>query len=172
MNWNKSMPLAAVICIILTGCNKIKSPTESATHVVTADIQAGIEKHIEEQIKLGDGYFKIKFKDKVLNLKLVRVHTEYLANLAPQQHFACVDLASTDGNVYDVDFFLSGDPSEMTVTETTVHKTNGQPLYLWKQRNDKTWHRVPAFLYGDSAKYKWPWSHVDSLTNNRPISDH
>jgi hypothetical protein len=144
MNWTKSMLLAIVLCIILTGCNKIQSPTETATQVVTADIQAGIEKHIEEQIKLGDGYFKIIFKDKVLNLKLVRVHIEYLANLAPQQHFACVDLASTDGYVYDVDFFLSGDPEEMTVTETTVHKSNGQPLYVWKQRQDKTWFRLPA----------------------------
>ncbi|MEC9456631.1 MAG: transglutaminase-like domain-containing protein [Candidatus Neomarinimicrobiota bacterium] len=53
-----------------------------------------------------------------------------------------MDLASTDGHVYDVDFFLSGDPGEMTVTETTVHKTNGQPLYVWKQSEDKTWHRV------------------------------
>ena len=32
----------------------------------------------------------------------------------------------------------------MTVTETTVHKINGQPLYVWKQKRDKTWHRVPA----------------------------
>jgi hypothetical protein len=32
----------------------------------------------------------------------------------------------------------------MTITETTVHKINGQPLYLWEQNRDKTWHRVPA----------------------------
>ena len=102
----------------------------------------GYRKHIDEHTKLGDGYFKIEFEDDELNLKLVRVHTEYLANLAPQKHFACVDLASTDGHVYDVDFFLSGDPGEMTVTETTVHKTNGQPLYVWKQSEDNTWHRV------------------------------
>jgi len=43
-----------------------------------------------------------------------------------------------------VDFFLSGDPGEMTVTQTTVHKINGQPLYLWKQKSDKTWIHVPA----------------------------
>ena len=142
MNWRKAMPVVAVLCMVLDGCTIEKSPPENILDVVTADIQAGIEKHIEEQTKLGDGYFKIEFDDEELNLKLVRVHTEYLANLAPQQHFACVDLASTDGHVYDVDFFLSGDPGEMTVTETTVHKTNGQPLYVWKQSEDKTWHRV------------------------------
>jgi transglutaminase-like putative cysteine protease len=32
----------------------------------------------------------------------------------------------------------------MTVTETTVHKFNGQPFYVWKQNRDKTWHREPA----------------------------
>ena len=138
------MLAAVVICTVLVGCHKEKSFSEKVSNVVTADIQAGIEKHIEEQTKLGDGYFKMAFKDEELNLKLVRVHTEYLANLAPLQHFACVDLASTNGHVYDVDFFLSGDVGEMTVTETTVHKTNGQPLYVWKQKQDKTWHRVPA----------------------------
>ena len=144
MNWQMTMLAAVVICTVLVGCHKEKSFSEKVSNVVTVDIQAGIEKHIEEQTKLGDGYFKMAFKDEELNLKLVRVHTEYLANLAPLQHFACVDLASTDGHVYDVDFFLSGDVGEMTVTETTVHKTNGQPLYVWKQKQDKTWHRVPA----------------------------
>ena len=49
----------------------------------TADIQAGIERHIEEQARLGGGYFRLPFKDRELRLKLVRVHTEYLANLGP-----------------------------------------------------------------------------------------
>src|SRR3990172_2290442 len=48
-------------------------------HVVTADIQAGIERHIEEQTRLGGGYFKLAFDRKELQLKLVRVHLEYLA---------------------------------------------------------------------------------------------
>jgi transglutaminase-like putative cysteine protease len=111
--------------------------------VVTADIQAGIEKHVEEQIA-GSGYFTLAFKDENLRLKLVRVHTEYLSNLGPRRHFACVDLADVSGDVYDVDFFLSGDPGAMTVTETTVHKINGQPYYLWDQQEDGTWHRIPV----------------------------
>ena len=94
---------------------------------VTADIQAGIERHIEEQIRLGGGYFHLPFRDKQLRLKLVRVHTEYLSKLGPGRHFACVDLADISGDVYDVDFFLAGEPGAMKVTETTVHKINGQP---------------------------------------------
>lgn len=113
---------------------------EPIPHVVTADIQTGIEKYIKEQTRLGGGFFTIPFgDDDELHLKLVRVHTEYLANLGPRRHFACVDLAGTDGNVYDVDFFLAGDPGNMTITETTVHKINGRPLYVWKQNDDDTW---------------------------------
>ncbi len=116
----------------------------SAPVVVTADIQAGIERHIAEQVEAGGGYFRVPFEGRELQLKLVRVHVEYLASLAPRRHFACVDMASSDGQFYDVDFFLDGDPGAMTVTETSVHKLNGQPYYLWKQTADKHWARAPV----------------------------
>ncbi len=130
----------------LTGCDE-KRPDEQnlsvpAPIVVTEDIQAGIEKHIEQESLDGGGYFKLRLDDKQLALKLVRVHTEYLANLGVRRHFACVDLVDTEGDVYDVDFFLSGDPGRMVVTETTAHKLNGQPFYAWQQKLDDTWVRV------------------------------
>lgn len=117
---------------------------EPIPDVVTADIQAGIERHIADQSQLNDGYFLLPYENRELKLKLVRVHLEYLANLGPRRHFACVDLASTDGDVFDVDFFLAGDPGDMSVTETTIHKLNGQPFYLWEQEADKTWVRKPV----------------------------
>jgi len=136
------------VLVFLTACNSAqegaRAPGEPVPHVVTADIQAGIERHIEEQTSLNGGYFPLSFGDKELRLKLVRVHTEYLANLGQRRHFACVDLADVSGDVYDVDFFLSGDPGSMAVTETTVHKLNGQPYYTWKQKPDRTWARIPA----------------------------
>ncbi|UCG59424.1 MAG: transglutaminase domain-containing protein [Phycisphaerales bacterium] len=148
MNWVEVIPAAVVVCAMFAGCNTSKdekqSTPDSVPNVVTEDIQAGIEKHIEEQTRLGGGYFRLPHGETELRLRLVRVHTEYLANLGPRRHFACVDLANIDGDVYDVDFFLAGDPGAMTVTETTVHKVNGQPSYVWKQRRDKTWHRVPV----------------------------
>ncbi|MEQ8217882.1 MAG: transglutaminase domain-containing protein [Arenibacter sp.] len=111
--------------------------------VVTSDIEAGIKDNIAKKVEEGGGYFNMTTEDRVLRLKLVRVHTEYLSNLGPQRHFACVDLADISGDVYDVDFFLDGDPGSMTVTETTLHKLNGKPFYTWKQREDKTWYRMP-----------------------------
>ena len=117
---------------------------ETIPNVVTTDIKAGIERHIREMSASNGGFFPITFEEKEMKLKLVRVHMEYLANLGPRRHFACVDLASEDGNVYDVDFFLSGDPGSMVVTETTVHKLNGRPFYLWEQQDDGTWIHVEA----------------------------
>ena len=114
----------------------------AADPIVTADIKAGIEKHIDDQVALGDGFFTIKYEGKDLKLKLVRVHMEYLASLGPERQFACVDMASDDGQFYDVDFFLDGGKGNMTVTETTVHKLNGRPFYLWEQNTDKVWVRT------------------------------
>lgn len=121
-----------------------RSPLPAIPGVVTADIQAGIEAHIERQVEASGGYFELPFDDQTLRLRLVRVHTEFLSNLGPREHFACVDLVDVSGDVYDVDFFLAGDPGAMTVTETTVHKKNGQPFYTWKKTPENTWHRIPV----------------------------
>ncbi len=141
------IPTALIVCVLIAGCGPGDEKDESGTSppmptVVTADIQAGIERHIEDQARLSGGYFDLQFDDGELRLKLVRVHTEYLANLGPQRHFACVDLVDIGGDVYDVDFFLSGDPGAMEVTETIVHKINGQPMYAWEQIEDGTWQRI------------------------------
>ena len=142
--------LVGIVALSLGGCKTVPSTSgadasgiKPIPHVLTRDIQAGIEKHIEEQTRRNGGYFIAEHEGEELRLKLVRVHTEYLATLGPNRHFACVDLASTDGNVYDVDFFLEGDARGMIVTETTVHKINGKPFYLWKQNDQGIWDRAP-----------------------------
>ena len=136
----------ALIIFAVTACGQTEaaSPKEPAPvpEVVTGDIQAGIEKHIAEQSALGGGEFVVPYERRDLRLKLVRVHLEYLATLGPRRHFACVDMATADGEFYDVDFFLEGDPGAMIVTETSVHKINGRPVYVWKQLTDKSWVRA------------------------------
>lgn len=134
----------SMLVLLVIASGSIQQAWADEPPAFTAEIQAGIERHIEEQTKSGGGYFLLPFKDSTLKLKLVKVHTEYLANLGPGSHFACVDLADVSGDVYDVDFFLSGDPGSMTVTETTVHKINGQPYYAWEQKKDGTWQRIPV----------------------------
>jgi len=148
----KSRIIFAFVFATLTSCNYgVKQKTEekglaanTVLKVVTADIEAGIKANIDKKVEEGGGYFNMSTDEQDLSLQLVRVHTEYLSNLGPKRHFACVDLADISGDVYDVDFFLEGDPGSMVVTETTLHKLNGKPFYTWKQRKDKTWYKKPV----------------------------
>lgn len=119
------------------------TPSKPAPKVAIDDIEAGIKAYIDAKTVENEGYFLVRDEDKLLRLRLVRVHTEYLSNLGPNSHFACVDLADVNGDVYDVDFFLEGKPGSMEVTQTSVHKLNGKPFYSWKQKEDKTWFRLP-----------------------------
>ena len=144
---NRFTAASLAVLLLMSGCGRERRETAnvetpSAPTVVTAEIQAGIEKHVDQEVARGGGYFGLPFEGKTLRLKLVRVHTEYLASLGPRRQFACVDLADVGGDVYDVDFFLDGGAGDMKVSETTVHKRNGQPFYAWEQKEDKTWQRV------------------------------
>ncbi len=112
--------------------------------VTIAQVESGIRANIETRTQEGGGYFNFQNDSVNLSLKLVRVHTEYLSVLGPNEFFACVDLATENGDVYDVDFFMKGTPGNMVVTKTDVHKLNGKPYYTWKKGKDKTWYTVPV----------------------------
>jgi transglutaminase-like putative cysteine protease len=141
-----SFSLCAAVVILLAACQSQTEPVQKTKRKKTSvvDIEAGIRDHIAEVTAETGGFFPISYEEDTLYLKLVRVHTDYLSNLGPNKHFACVDLADESGDVYDVDFFLSGKPGEMTVTRKSVHKENGKPFYTWKQQKDKTWKQIPV----------------------------
>src|SRR5882724_4420856 len=112
--------------------------------VSTADISAGIKKNIDAKSKKSaDGKFHVKYEGQDLALDLVRVHDDRLSDLGGGKYFACVDMKAADGKIYDIDFFLAGPPGAMKVTDTTVHKIDGKPLYDWKEKDGK-WQKVPA----------------------------
>jgi len=112
--------------------------------VSTAEISTGIKKHIAaETKKSSDKKFHVDYEGKDLALDLIKVHDDRLSSLGDEKYFACVDMKATDGTTYDIDFFLAGKPGDMTVTETAVHKVNGNPLYNWKEENG-VWKKVSA----------------------------
>ncbi len=143
---------ATFIMLLVVGvsCQEAKNEEKEETNEASLktkkpsveDVERGIRANIEANTKDGNDYFNIKEDSFNLSLKLVRVHTEYLSVLGPNTFFACVDLATTSGDVYDVDFFMEGTADDMQVTSTDVHKLNGKPYYSWKQRKDKTWYTV------------------------------
>ena len=150
MNYRATGLLALSLVIGLVACGptgqKNAEKIEKVRPVKTtiADVEAGIRKYIAAQTEAGDGLFHLQDDTLDLDMHLVRVHTEYLSVLSPGEFFACVDLADSTGDVYDVDFFLKGEPGNMEVTQTTVHKLNGKPFYTWRQKADKTWGQVPV----------------------------
>jgi len=110
--------------------------------VSTADISSGIKKNIDaESKKSSDGKFHVKYEGQYLALDLIKVHDDRLSDLGGGKYFACVDMKGADGKTYDIDFFLTGQPDKMKVTETSVHKIDEKPLYNWKEENGK-WHKV------------------------------
>jgi hypothetical protein len=115
-----------------------------AKQVSTADISAGIKQNIDAKgKKSADGKFHVKYQGQDLALDLVRVHDDRLQDLGGGKYFACVDMKGTDGKTYDIDFFLTGQPGKMKVSDTSVHKIDGKPLYNWKEENGK-WNKVPV----------------------------
>lgn len=122
-------------------------PAGSSQHTVpievtNADISAGIKRHIATERKSSaDRKFHLTYRGKNLALDLVRVHEDRLSNLGGGKYFACVDMKAADGTIYDIDFFMAGQPRSMTVTETSVHKINGKPLYNWKEQGG-VWKKV------------------------------
>jgi hypothetical protein len=112
--------------------------------VTKSEISTGIKKHIGEESKnSSDKKFHVNYEAKDLALDLVKVHDDRLSSLGEGKYFACVDMKATDGVTYDIDFFMSGKPGDMKVTETSVHKINGKPLYNWKE-DGGVWKKVAA----------------------------
>jgi hypothetical protein len=110
--------------------------------VSKADISAGIKSHINnERRTAADKKFHVNYRGKNLALDLLRVHDDRLSSLGGGKYFACVDMKAADGTIYDIDFFMAGQPGSMTVTETSVHKINGKPLYNWKEQGG-VWKKV------------------------------
>ena len=139
-SWIIGLIVLTMACQAPQNESEEKSPS---SRVEISEIEQGIKAFIAEKTAENQGVFPVKDENHDLKMKLVRVHTEYLSNLGPEEHFACVDLVDESGDVYDVDFFMDGDPGSVTVTQTTVHKLNGKPFYSWKQnKDDKTWYRV------------------------------
>jgi hypothetical protein len=124
---------------ITTRTQKNSMQTRQASN---ADISAGIKRYIANDTKKSkDRKFHVKYGGKDLALDLVKVHDDRLSSLGDGKYFACVDMKATNGTIYDIDFFMAGQPGSMRVTETSVHKINGKPLYNWKEQNG-VWKRV------------------------------
>ena len=111
------------------------APQAAMTEATMSNVSAGLKEFISGYAaKSPDKKFHIPYQRKDLALDLVKVHDDRFSSLGGNKYFACVDMKGKDGRMYDIDFFMNVQPDKLTVTETSVHKINGKPLYNWKEQ--------------------------------------
>ncbi len=70
-----------------------------------------------------------------LKLQLDKIHRERLSKTAEATYFVCADFTTPEGKTYDLDFWVRETEEGLQVTETTIHKEEGQPRYNWVEEN-------------------------------------
>jgi hypothetical protein len=118
---------------------------KAADTMTLDELAEAITLYVERDAKLKGGWFLVydAVDKKPLMLKLDKVHKEKLASLGGGVYFACADLKSDGGVVYDLDFFMKRGASGIETTEVSVHKKAGQPRYGWKEEGG-VWKKVKA----------------------------
>jgi hypothetical protein len=120
------------------------APQTAMMQATMSDVSDGLKRFISDySAKSTDNKFHMPYQRKDLALDLVKVHDDRFSSLGGDKYFACVDMKGADGKIYDIDFFMVVKPGKLTVTETTVHKINGKPLYNWKQEGG-VWKKVKS----------------------------
>ncbi len=118
------------------------APQAAVMQASMSDASDGLKRFISGYAaKSADKKFHMPYQRKDLALDLVKIHDDRFSSLGGDKYFACVDMKGTDGKIYDIDFFMAVQPGKLTVTQTSVHKINGKPLYNWKQEGG-VWKKV------------------------------
>jgi hypothetical protein len=120
------------------------APQAAMTEATMSDASGGLKTFISGYTaKSADKKFHMPYQRKDLALDLIKVHDDRFSSLGGNKYFACVDMKGTDGRIYDIDFLMAVQPGKLTVTQTSVHKINGKPLYNWKEQGG-VWKKVPV----------------------------
>jgi hypothetical protein len=121
---------------------KTGAPQAATMEASMTDVSDGLKRFIGSySMKSADKKFHMPYQRKDLALDLIKVHDDRLSSLGGDKYFACVDMKGSDGKIYDIDFLMALRPGKLSVTETSVHKINGKPLYNWKEENG-VWKKV------------------------------
>ena len=110
--------------------------TKKEPKLTIEQLAISIGNYIQNDVNLKGGFFVYdKDKKEILTLTLTKIHKERLSNISGDTYFACADFSASNGNIYDLDVFMTGkSQSNLVVTEINVHKENGTPRYLWENQ--------------------------------------
>lgn len=114
-----------------------KAAAKEKPEITMETLAQAITDYINKDTDLKGGYFLVydSQAQKPLALTLEKVHKDKLAKVGENLYFACTDLKEKGGSTYDLDFFMKGSNSGLTVTEVTIHKENGNPRYIWYEES-------------------------------------
>lgn len=103
-----------------------------------------LEGYVAKKASQEGGWMKIRDEraNTTLKLKLDKIHRERLARTDKGTFFVCADFKTPEGKVYDLDFWVKDTQEGLTVTETTIHKEEGKPRYMWVEE-DGIWSQKP-----------------------------
>ena len=111
--------------------------TTKEPQLTVEELAISIEHYIQNDVNLKGKFFVYdKNKKEILTLTLTKIHKERLSNIGGDTYFACADFSASNGNIYDLDIFMTGKSQDnLVVTEINVHKENGTARYLWENQN-------------------------------------
>jgi len=123
-------------------------PKESKEHLglTKTDLAASIKAWVEKESAESGSWLKVEdpVQHKTLQLRLDKVHDDKLAQVKPNEYFACADFVEKDGTKYDIEIFMQGKTKDdLHNTEVSVHKVNGKERYTWFEENG-VWKKKPA----------------------------
>ena len=151
----KPMAAIATVALLALGTSALaqehpehpkEKPSVAQSDTMSLDALAdAITLYINQDSKLKGGYFLVydAVDKKALALKLDKVHRDRLSGLGGGVYFACTDMKTDDGMLYDLDFFMRRNPHGIETTEVSIHKKAGKPRYGWKEE-DGVWMKVKA----------------------------
>ena len=113
------------------------TPKVQGEKITLQNLARAIESFVEADINLRGAFLVIDpSTDEVLKLNLEKVHKERLSHVGDDIYFACADFNADNGKVYDLDIFLHGKNTDnLTVTEISVHKEDGNARYGWLEQD-------------------------------------
>ena len=127
-----------------TKSKKTEHPTTTITpqivqgeKITLQNLAQAIESFVEADITLRGAFLVIDpSTNEVLKLTLEKVHKERLSHVSNNIYFACADFYEDSGKIYDLDIFLQGNNTDnLTVTEISVHKEDGEARYGWLEQD-------------------------------------
>ncbi len=129
------------------------TPSQAYKDITMPRLSKAIQAAIAEKAKAHAGYFTVydRVDKKTLSLKLLRVHKDKLAKVDNGLYFACTDMKSRDGKVYDLDFFMQEDSAgNLGLSQVSIHKKQGVPRYDWAfDKKTWRWKQIPLHGKGD-----------------------